>query len=144
MDSWKLWSKIHGQASLAKSLLFHTLALTTPHHHQRRIYIHTDGLQLTETLLNSTLSRDIGKLQNLKYLDLRNSHFRGTIPSELATLTSLKFLFLAHNDFGPGTVPSELGGLLFLGKSPPVRWLLPQYTGALDDTWQITLMAYTM
>ena len=140
MDSWKLWSKIHGQASLAKSLLFHTLALTTPHHlhHLQRLYIHTDGLQLTETLLNSTLSRDIGKLQNLKYLDLRNSRFRGTIPSELATLTSLKFLFLAHNDFGPGTVPSELGGLLFLGKSSLCA-------GCCHNVLeQITLMAYTM
>lgn len=72
---------------------------------------------MTETLLNSTLSREISKLETLEFLDLRNSRFHGTIPPELATLTHLKFLFLAQNDFGPGTVPSELGDLMYLGRS---------------------------
>lgn len=56
---------------------------------------------------NATL---ISELKALKWLDLSNNDFHGSIPSAFGNLSELEFLDLSLNKFG-GSVPRELGSL---------------------------------
>jgi Leucine-rich repeat (LRR) protein len=56
---------------------------------------------------NATL---ISELKALKWLDLSNNDFHGSIPSAFGNLSELEFLDLSLNKFG-GLVPRELGSL---------------------------------
>lgn len=56
---------------------------------------------------NATL---ISELKGLKWLDLSNNNFHGSIPSAFGNLSELEFLDLSLNKFG-GSIPPELGRL---------------------------------
>ncbi|XP_062167304.1 leucine-rich repeat receptor-like tyrosine-protein kinase PXC3 [Alnus glutinosa] len=56
---------------------------------------------------NTTL---ITELKALKWLDLSNNDFHGSIPSAFGNLSELEFLDLSLNKFG-GSIPRELGSL---------------------------------
>jgi Leucine-rich repeat (LRR) protein len=45
----------------------------------------------------------------LHLLDLANNNFGGHIPPSLFKLSNLQYLFLAHNNFNRGSIPSMLG-----------------------------------
>ena len=47
-------------------------------------------------------------------LELRYNHLSGSIPSEIATLTSLAVLNLPENDHLTGSIPSEIAALTSL------------------------------
>ncbi|XP_052147287.1 protein MALE DISCOVERER 2-like isoform X1 [Oryza glaberrima] len=64
-------------------------------------------LNLTGRELVGTLAPEIGRLQLLKSLILRNNNFRGKIPKEFGGLTALEVLDLSSNNLD-GTIPEEL------------------------------------
>ena len=103
----------------------------------------TDGsvseLVLPSSGLEGTLAPDLGKLRNLRNLDLGGNLLRGSIPSELGGLAMLESLFLYNNRFS-GPVPEEMGlltGLKILelggnelsGPIPPELGLLTDLEG---------------
>lgn len=55
-------------------------------------------------------SAELGKLTNLRYLNLGVNSLFGPIPRELGSLTDLRELRL-HANFLSGPIPPELGGL---------------------------------
>ncbi|KAJ3690296.1 hypothetical protein LUZ61_019460 [Rhynchospora tenuis] len=59
---------------------------------------------------NSTIPKFIGSFQNLVYLNLSRSWFRGVMPRELGKLSRLQFLDLGSSGF-TGLIPSQLGNL---------------------------------
>uniref|UniRef100_A0A0E0JFE5 Leucine-rich repeat-containing N-terminal plant-type domain-containing protein n=1 Tax=Oryza punctata TaxID=4537 RepID=A0A0E0JFE5_ORYPU len=64
-------------------------------------------LNLTGRELVGTLAPEIGRLQLLKSLILRNNNFLGKIPEEFGGLTALEVLDLSSNNLD-GTIPEEL------------------------------------
>lgn len=64
-------------------------------------------LDLNELQLEGTLSPELGKLAELKFLELRNNCFSGIIPKEIGRLKMLELLDLRDNNFS-GTVPLEI------------------------------------
>ncbi|KAF5820052.1 putative non-specific serine/threonine protein kinase [Helianthus annuus] len=52
----------------------------------------------------------IGSMTRLKYLDLSNNNFTGTVPMFIGSMTQLRYLYLGLNDF-IGTIPSEFQNL---------------------------------
>ncbi|PWA84313.1 serine/threonine/dual specificity protein kinase, catalytic domain-containing protein [Artemisia annua] len=68
------------------------------------------SLNVSHHKLKGPLSPDIGKLDQLKILDLHYNNFFGAIPPELGNCTELQGLFL-QNNFLSGFVPSGLGNL---------------------------------
>ncbi|KAK7839441.1 lrr receptor-like serine/threonine-protein kinase fei 1, partial [Quercus suber] len=60
--------------------------------------------------LSGSLSPDLGKLDQLKFLALHDNNFYGTIPSELGNCTQLQAIFLQGN-YMSGSIPSELGNI---------------------------------
>lgn len=57
-----------------------------------------------------TITKDIGALSDLKYLDLGVNEIHGTLPESITTLTKLEFLSLADN-YLTGTLPESIGNL---------------------------------
>lgn len=54
--------------------------------------IHYDSItriELSGTVIDSTIPSDISKLKNLTHLNLSNCSIKGTIPSSIGTLTNL-------------------------------------------------------
>lgn len=62
---------------------------------------------------NQAIPPSIANL-NLWHLDLSQNAFTGPIPSEIGSMLSLMYLFLAQNDFSPGPIPSWISGLTVL------------------------------
>ena len=60
--------------------------------------------------MKGTIPSELGKLTNLKVLNLSDNELSGTIPPELGKLTNLEELYLWDNGLS-GTIPSELGKL---------------------------------
>ncbi|XP_047152374.1 receptor-like protein EIX2 [Vigna umbellata] len=56
----------------------------------------------------------IGSFQSLRYLNLSQSTFSGTIPYELGNLSKLECLDLSANYYIYGEIPSQLGSLSYL------------------------------
>lgn len=67
--------------------------------------------------LTGTIPAELGKLTNLKRLQLGNQQFTGEIPAELGNLTNLQELELGGNQL-TGTIPAELG--VVFGEVVPV------------------------
>lgn len=64
----------------------------------------------SRSALQGTIPTDIGKLEHLRVLNLRDNHFTGTIPTEIGQLENLEVLLLDGNLF-EGRIPSELSKL---------------------------------
>uniref|UniRef100_A0A0D9WP71 Leucine-rich repeat-containing N-terminal plant-type domain-containing protein n=1 Tax=Leersia perrieri TaxID=77586 RepID=A0A0D9WP71_9ORYZ len=62
-----------------------------------------------ETLLTGPIPAEIGKLANLKILDLSNNNFYGEIPNSVGHLKSLRHLDLSYNNLS-GLIPRSLAG----------------------------------
>lgn len=67
-------------------------------------------LNLSNHKLSGPISPDIGRLDNLKFLDLHYNNFYGAIPPELGNCTELQGLFL-QNNYLSGFIPTEIGNL---------------------------------
>ncbi|MCL2074716.1 MAG: Ig-like domain-containing protein [Marinilabiliaceae bacterium] len=59
---------------------------------------------------SGTIPKELGNLENLKYLHLVNNYFSGSIPKELGKLTNLHSLSLYENSLS-GEIPKELENL---------------------------------
>lgn len=91
------------------------------------------GVGLIGPIPNNTL----GKLDALSILSLRSNRLSGNLPSDIASLPSLRNLYLQHNDFS-GEIPASISAQLvvldisfnsFSGKIPPSVQNLTQLTG---------------
>ncbi|XP_027923652.1 receptor-like protein EIX1 [Vigna unguiculata] len=61
--------------------------------------------------VRSHIPQLIASLTNLRYLNLSYSHFGGSIPTQLGSLTHLLSLDLSHNYLLRGDIPYQLGSL---------------------------------
>ncbi|GLT72148.1 hypothetical protein SLA2020_441040 [Shorea laevis] len=65
-------------------------------------------LLLSKMGLKGTISHSLGRLDQLKLLDLSSNHLNGELPTELSNLKRLEFLDLSHNNLsGPVSVALE-------------------------------------
>ncbi|KAL8041159.1 hypothetical protein ABFX02_10G148300 [Erythranthe guttata] len=71
---------------------------------------HVTRVDLGNSNLSGHLVPELGKLENLQYLELYKNNIQGTIPKELSQLKSLISLDLYNNNM-TGTIPSSLGKL---------------------------------
>ncbi|WOK95884.1 hypothetical protein Cni_G04591 [Canna indica] len=65
-------------------------------------------------LVGSVPANTLGKLDHLRILSLRSNYLSGSLPSDIFSLPSLKFLYLQHNNFSgeiPDSIPSGLNAL---------------------------------
>jgi Leucine-rich repeat (LRR) protein len=66
-------------------------------------------------LQQNKLSGDFGflttHLKGLAHIDFGNNNFAGSIPVDWSGMTKLRYLFLAYNDFVPGSIPQSLTSL---------------------------------
>ncbi|XP_030540402.1 probable inactive receptor kinase At5g58300 [Rhodamnia argentea] len=62
-------------------------------------------------LYGSLPSNTLGKLDALKVLSLRSNYLTGNLPSDVASIPSLQYLFLQHNNFS-GSLPISLSSQL--------------------------------
>ncbi len=67
-----------------------------------------DELNLSHNNLNGSLPSEVGRLQNLKVLNLSNNNFTG-VPAEIGSLKNLELLDLSNNSITG--LPNELGNL---------------------------------
>ena len=67
-------------------------------------------IALRSGALRGQIPAELGKLTELRVLDLSINGLRGQIPADLGRLTHLRELHLGHNDL-TGTIPAELGRL---------------------------------
>ncbi|XP_076927968.1 LRR receptor-like serine/threonine-protein kinase FEI 1 isoform X2 [Bidens hawaiensis] len=68
------------------------------------------SLNVSHHKLKGPLSPDIGRLDQLKFLDLHHNNFYGAVPPELGNCTELQGLFL-QNNYLSGFIPTGLGNL---------------------------------
>ena len=77
--------------------------------HQGRVW----GVDLPYNGLAGSIPSDLGSLTNVRWLFLYLNALTGTIPGELGNLTNLQSLALGFNDLS-GPIPNELGRLVNL------------------------------
>ncbi|KAI3728179.1 hypothetical protein L6452_16811 [Arctium lappa] len=68
------------------------------------------SLNVSNHKLKGPISPDIGRLDQLKFLELHYNNFYGAIPPELGNCTELQGLFL-QNNYLSGFIPTGLGNL---------------------------------
>jgi len=68
------------------------------------------SLNLDRNNLSESISPELGKLSNLRYLHLCENQLSGSIPAGLGNLSNLRHLHLFKNQLS-GSIPSELGNL---------------------------------
>ncbi|KAK7364431.1 hypothetical protein VNO80_13085 [Phaseolus coccineus] len=71
-------------------------------------------LNLSQSSFSGTIPYELGNLSNLEYLDLKETDLDGEVPSQLGKLSSLQYLDLSDNYDIYGEVPSQLGSLSHL------------------------------
>ena len=76
------------------------------HIHDRRV----DSILLARRGISGAIPPQLGRLTNLKLLDLNGNQLTGTIPTQLSRLTNLESLDLNGNQL-TGPIPTELGQL---------------------------------
>ena len=70
------------------------------------------SLYLYSNRLTGTLPPELARLSTLNYLSVRDNLLSGTLPRELGALSSLVALYAGMNPrMGPGPLPAELGAL---------------------------------
>ncbi|GMH40090.1 hypothetical protein BSKO_07994 [Bryopsis sp. KO-2023] len=84
-----------------------------------------------EDRFNGTISDDIGKLDQLRFLDLSENNLRGSLPSSLQRLAELRFLSVSDNKLS-GTLPSFFGGLRHLKE---MQIDTNNFTGPIPESW---------
>jgi Leucine-rich repeat (LRR) protein len=72
-------------------------------------------IKLPGNNLTGVIPSSLANVSNLQYLWLNDNQLSGNIPPELGNLSNLSFLFLAYNQLS-GPIPSELGNLSNLSK----------------------------
>ena len=99
-------------------------------------------LDLDGKQLSGPIPSELGNLDNLEFLSLRDNQLSGPIPSELGNLDNLEVLWLRDNQLS-GPIPSELGDLDNLER----LWLrdnqlsgpIPSELGNLDNLIALSL-----
>ena len=102
------------------------------------------GLSLRDNDLAGAVPSELGSLTNLKFLRLDENDLTGPIPPELGSLTNLESLNLHGNDL-TGPIPSELGSLvnlnsLWLGENS-LTGPIPPELGLLTKLTNLSLRA---
>eukprot|EP00980_Cylindrotheca_fusiformis_P003693 scaffold818_cov136-Cylindrotheca_fusiformis.AAC.59 len=89
------------------------------------------GLSLNVFNLNGTIPSELASLSSLSYVSLAQNMLHGTIPSSLGELSEMKFLQLAFNALS-GTIPDS-----FEKFTKMERFLLHanELTGTMPDIW---------
>ena len=79
----------------------------------RVVAINLSSQFMSSLKLRGTMPSELGSLTNLRTLDLLGNQLTGSIPVELGSLTNLTHLDLRHNQL-TGEIPTELGSLVNL------------------------------
>ena len=77
--------------------------------HEERVW----GVNLHDNALRGSIPSELGSLTNVRWLILSSNALTGSIPSELGNLVNLDTLFLSSNAL-TGGIPRELGNLVNL------------------------------
>lgn len=70
-------------------------------------------LSMANNNLSGSLPSNVGSLKSLKFLDISNNRFSGSIPDSIGSLRSLQNMSLAGNNFS-GALPESIDGLASL------------------------------
>uniref|UniRef100_A0A0E0AFN4 non-specific serine/threonine protein kinase n=1 Tax=Oryza glumipatula TaxID=40148 RepID=A0A0E0AFN4_9ORYZ len=70
-------------------------------------------LSMANNNLSGSLPSNVGSLKSLKFMDISNNRFSGPIPDNIGNLRSLQNLSLARNNFS-GPLPDSIDGLASL------------------------------
>ncbi len=100
------------------------------------------GLGLDSNQLSGTIPSELASLSNLQWLYLENSQLSGAIPPELSSLTKLEGLALLNNEL-TGKIPAEIGSLanlrsLWLGGNQ-LTGEIPAEIGSLANLESLSL-----
>ena len=63
-----------------------------------------------EGYINGSIPVELGKLTQLKYIDVRYQHLSGSLPTEIGNSENLERLYLSNNQLS-GSIPSSIGNL---------------------------------
>jgi Leucine-rich repeat (LRR) protein len=100
------------------------------------------SLDLSQCMLDGTISSDIGSLENLMTLSLGSNSLTGSLPSSIQYITNLQILILEDN-YLEGAIPSEIGLLtrmsLLSFQSNSLQFGIPSELFALTDLIQLEL-----
>ncbi|KAL4395165.1 hypothetical protein AHAS_Ahas02G0224700 [Arachis hypogaea] len=99
-------------------------------------------LELTGLELKGTIPSEISTLTKLMYLDLSSNYLEGELPTSISNLTQLKLVNVASN-FLRGVIPSTFGQLKCLAQlslhSNNLEGPIPERLGYLKHLEQLTL-----
>ncbi|EJK49650.1 hypothetical protein THAOC_31450 [Thalassiosira oceanica] len=99
----------------------------------------TIKIELRGNGLSGRLSSSIGKLKNLRELDISDNDIKDTIPSEIGLLEQLEFLKLSFNQF-QREVPPEVENLkklkLFQAHANRITGTVTLYAGLVPDEYE--------
>ena len=96
-------------------------------------------LDLRVNELSGAVPPQLANLAGLEYLDLQGNRLSGTVPSQLGAMTNLQHLYLSRNQL-TGTIPWQLGSLtnlrtLWLGSNQLSGTIPPQLGDLTNLQW---------